>query len=94
MAKTNHNKILLLQERVLRLIYFTDRRDNAIPLFVRANILSVDMLYYKAISTLMHDIHSNIAPSNLLDLFTSVDSVHPYNTRSASAGKFYINYLR
>ena len=27
------------------------------PLFIRANIFPVDMLFYKAISTLMYDIH-------------------------------------
>ena len=52
------------------------------------------MLYYKSISILMHNVHGNSTPSNLLDLFTRVDSVHSYNTRSASAGKFYINYSR
>ena len=32
-------KILVLQKRVLRLIYFTNRREHAIPLFAKAKIL-------------------------------------------------------
>jgi len=32
------------------------------------------------------------APSKLFDLFTRADSVHSYNTRSASAGRFYIKH--
>ena len=56
-SKANLNKILILQKRALRLIYFANKREHAIPLFIRANILPVDMIYYKAISTLLHDIH-------------------------------------
>ena len=40
------NKILVLRKRVLRLIYFADRREDAIPLFVKAKILPVTFLYY------------------------------------------------
>ena len=42
-------------ERVLNLQNFVNKREHAIPLFVRANILPVDMLYYKSMSILMHD---------------------------------------
>ena len=80
-TKTNLKRILVLQKRVLRLIFFVNKREHAIPLFVRANILPVDMLYYKSMSILMHDINCTTAPSKLLDLFTRADSVHSYNTR-------------
>ena len=45
-------------------------------------------------SILMHDINCKTAPSKLLDRFTCADSVHSYNTRSASAGRFYIKHSR
>ena len=56
------NKILVLQKRVLRLIYFTDRREHAIPLFAKANILPATFLYYEAVSKLMFDVHNQRAP--------------------------------
>ena len=93
-TKTNLKIILILQKRALRLIFFVNKTEHAIPLFVRANILPVDMLYYKSMSILMHDINCKTAPSKLLDLFTPADSVHSYNTRSASAGRFYIKHSR
>ena len=43
-SKTNLNKILVLQKRALRLIYFINKREHAIPLFIKANILPVNML--------------------------------------------------
>ena len=42
----------------------------------------------------MHDIQSKSAPPNLLDLFSQVDSLHSYNTRSATGSKFYINVFK
>ena len=74
------------------LIYFASKREHAIPLFTRANIYPVEMLYYKAISTLLHDIHCKTAPTNLIELFTNIDSIHSYNTRST--GNFYEKILK
>ena len=47
-SKNYLNKIVVLQKRVLRLIYFVDRNDHAIPLFVNAKILPFTFLYYEA----------------------------------------------
>ena len=83
-SKLNLEKILILQKRALRLIYFRNNREHAIPLFVCSNILPVDMLYFKSIASLMHDINNQSAPLNLIYLFDRVDSVHSYRTRSAN----------
>ena len=63
------NKILVLQKRVLRLIYFADRREDAIPLFVKTKILPVTFLYYEVVSKLMFDLHNQSAPINIVKLF-------------------------
>lgn len=63
----------------MTLIYFCNERDHAIPLFLCSNILSDDILYFRSIS-LMYDIHSKHAPTNLLDFFSEVDSMHSSNT--------------
>ena len=53
------NKILVLQKWVLHLIYFADRREHAIPLFVKAKILPVTFLYYEVVSKFkMFDVHN------------------------------------
>ena len=48
-GKCHLNKIITLQKRVLRFIYFSGRRDHAIPLFLNANILPATFLYYTKI---------------------------------------------
>ena len=39
-SKTSLNKIQILQKKVLRMIYFTDIREHAIPLFIDADIFN------------------------------------------------------
>ena len=90
-AKTHINKILLLQKRALRIINFSDRRDHAIPLFIDANVLPLNFLYYQTISNLMHDVHNNMVPSGILNLFQTTSSCHYYNTRASASGNFYVN---
>mgnify|MGYP006896106236 FL=1 len=69
LQNTNLDKILLLQKRALRLIYFSNNSGHAIPLFLRSNLLPIDMLYYKS-GVLMHDIDHDLPPQNLKNLFT------------------------
>ena len=52
-SKTSLIKILILQKEVLRMMYFMDVREHAIPLFVDADILPVTFMYYKAVASLL-----------------------------------------
>ena len=38
----------------------------------------------------MHDARNRKVPNNILKIFSDTASIHSYNTRSASANKFYI----
>ena len=79
-----------LIELVLRFIFFANRNVYAIPLFIDANILPISFLYFKCVSYLMHDIHTNTAPSKIVNLFSQTSSIHAYNTRSSSKNNIYI----
>ena len=82
--------MLLLQNNVLQLLYFANRNDHAIPLFIDANILPISFLYFKSVSYVMHDIHTNTAPSKIVNLFQQTSSIHTYNTRTSSKINMYI----
>ena len=56
-SKAYINKIPFLQKRDLRLIYFTDRNENAIPL--SSKNLPLNFIYYKSVCNLMYDININ-----------------------------------
>ena len=88
--KCHINKILILQKRALRFIYFAKQRDHAIPFFLDAGILPISFLYYENICALMHDVCHERAPRNITDLFIDTKSIHSYNTRSSASHNFYI----
>ena len=54
----------------------------------------LSLLYFKLSTTLIHDVHNKVIPSNISDLFTPTQDIHHYNTRFFSTGNFYINYSR
>ena len=93
-AQTYINQILVLQKRALRLIYFTSYRSHAIPLFISSNTIPINMLYFKSVSILMHDVFNKQTPCNISSLFTCSNELHNYNTRFSLAGNYYIKYSR
>ena len=54
--KSYISKLLVLQKRALRLIYFAPRDTHAFPLFIKSKILPVNMIYFDTVANLMHDI--------------------------------------
>ena len=48
-ANTHLKKIVILQKRVLRLMYFSDYTSHSAPLFSRSGILPIKMLYFKLV---------------------------------------------
>ena len=75
-AKTHLQKLLVLQKRVLRLMYFSEPRAHAVSLFITANVLPINMLYVKTVSSLMYDVSRLSVPPNISDLFTQVNKIH------------------
>ena len=55
-AKSHLQKILVLQKRVLRLMYFSEPRAHVVPLFTSSKIFSLNMLYIETVSSIMFDV--------------------------------------
>ena len=68
--------------------------SHAIPLFVSANVLPLNMLYFETVCSLMHDISTRSARQNICDLFTYSSGIHTYDTRFSDSGNLYINKSR
>ena len=88
-SKTLLNKLLLLQKRVLRFIFFVNWRDSAIPLFVKANIPPLNIMYCQSVANLVYDVVNENCPKNILQLFLSIKDILSYRTLSAANGKLY-----
>ena len=90
-ARTKSEKNLVLQKRALRLIYFQPLRFHAVPLFKLLNVFPLNLLYFKTICYIMHDVFNNVTPPNVSNLFTYSSKIH-HNTRFSVAGNFYLKY--
>ena len=93
-ANVHLNKVVILQKRVLRLMYFSDYISHSAPLFACSGILPIKMLYFKLVASLLHDIENHCAPPNISQLFTRSEQVHSYSTRFSVAGSFYVKQAR
>ena len=80
--------LLILQKRALSLMYFKSNRTHAIPLFISSRFLPLNMLYCKAVSTLMYDVSNNSSPCKITALFTYSKEIHTHNTRFAVLDNF------
>ena len=72
-AKTHLQKILVLQKRVLRLMYFSETSAHAVPLFISSKILPLQMLYAEKLSSIVFDVSCMNPPSNNCDRFTKAN---------------------
>ena len=88
------NQILVLQKCSLCLIYFAPYRSSAVSLFVSSSCLPIGLLYFKAVSILMHDVLNNLPSRNISNLYSSVNVIHTYSTRFSSAGNLYTKYSK
>ena len=93
-CKSYLDKLLKLQKRGPRFIYFSDRNQHAIPLFSDAGILPLQFSYYELTANLMLDIRHRNAPRNIRDLFQDISNIHSYNTRSSASHNFYTQNSR
>ena len=87
-------KIVTLQKRALRLIFFLSKRSHAIPLFVASNILPVNMLYFETVSSIIHDVSTHSTPKNIRELFIHSSDVHAYNTCFSCADNRFVQKSR
>ena len=55
-AKYHLRKILVLQKRALRFLYFCKPRAHAVPLFISSKILPLNMLYVETVSSIVFDV--------------------------------------
>ena len=84
----------MLQNRVLRLMYFSEPRAHAVPLFTSSKMLPLNMLYVETVSSIMFDISCLTGPTNVINLFIKANEKHNRKTRLFSSRNFYFKRSR
>ena len=82
-AETHLHKLLVLQKRALRLMFFAEPTTHAVPLFLETKQFPISFLLFEQMSLLMYDVHNNLDPDNTKNMFTKLSSVHSYQTRGS-----------
>ena len=75
-------------------MFFTDPRTHAVPLFLETKQLRISFLLFEQMSLLMYNVHNNLAPNNIKNMFTKLTTVHSYWTRSVTNENYYVNQIR
>ena len=95
LQKIHRTKLLTLQKRALRLMYVAANKSHAIPFFISSRLLPLDMLYFKSVAMMMHDVSNNLTLPNIyIYLFTHQAGIHPYETRSWRRGEHFLKRSR
>ena len=93
-CKSHLKKLLVLQKRALRLIYFKQNRDHVFPLFIDSNVLPISFIHFYRLCSIMRDVTNNVAPSNISYSFLKTTDVHHYATRSSTKDDFYVEHSK
>ena len=75
-------------------MFFAEPRTHAVPLFLETKQLPISFLLFEQISLLIYDVHNNVAPDNIKNMFTKLSSVHSYRTRSVTNENYYVEQVR
>ena len=67
--KSHLQKITSYKNVSLQLMYFSEPRAHAVPLFTSSKILPLNMLYVETVSSIMFDISCLTGPTNVSNLF-------------------------
>ena len=91
---TFQRKIVTLQKRALRLIYFSKSKEHAVPFFLKSDCLPLPSLFFRDCSYLLYDINRQTAPVSILNQFVKTSQIHNYRPRSVSSDSFYAFFSR
>ena len=71
---------------------FVITKLKPVPFFISSNLLPLNLLYFKSIAILIHDISNNTSPLRISNLFNYQHNIHSHNTRSSTRGNFFLEY--
>ena len=93
-CKSHLKKLLKLQKRALRFIYFSDFKQHAVPLFNEAGVLPLKFSFFNITANLMYNVRNKLAPTRIQKQFQDIYSIHPPYTRSSASNDLYTQSSR
>jgi len=88
-GKTSLRRLTVLHNKIIKAMAYSSLRSKLDPQYKYLNLLKVKDLYNLEIGKIMHKIHFANPPDNFKQLFTSLNQIHSYATRSATRGALF-----
>ena len=89
---THLNDLIVLQNKIIRIINGVPPRTNVERLHVTMGILSSKRIYNYAIGLFIYKYVNNMLPELFVDSFSNVTDLHHYNTRHANRNSIYVAF--
>ena len=83
-TKKSHIKIIILQNKIVRLMTYSDQRTPASGLYKSLQILALDNMIKLTLNTIAHSFHYKTLPKIFDNLFKYLKTSHSHNTRIRS----------
>ena len=80
------NQLHVLNNKVLRIITFSDFKAHAPPIYKSLGILQLKDIVYLQKCMFIYDYHNNNLPDAFSNYFKTISEIHQYNTRSSVLG--------
>ena len=90
--RSNLNRIIILQKKIIRIISKVSFDAHTGVLFKEQEILKFSDIYLYQIGKFMYLFKRGLLPNYFRDMFTLASQIHSYNTRNSSL--FYIPHCR
>ena len=89
-SKSLIHPLITLQNKIVRIITFSDFQAHAPPLFHKLQLLAINDIYNRNLAILIHNFQNNklTGSTNLITL----DKFHKYNTRLSANNNYYQNF--
>jgi len=82
-----------VKKHALCLIYLKPLWFHTVALFKLSHVLPLNLVYFKTICLIMHNIFNNVMPPNVSNWFTYSSKIYHHNTCFSMASNFYLHYL-
>ena len=89
---TRLQSIFRIQKKIVRIVTFSNLRDDSRPLFESLQILDIYKLNTCLTALFMYSYHHNKLPTFFNNFFITNENIHSYNTRSKS--KIHLEFRR
>ena len=89
MPLKHHSKIIILKNKIVRLMTYSDQRTPSSGLYKSLQILALDNVIKLTLITIAHSFHHKTLPKIFDNLFKYRKTSHSYNSRIRSNQNFF-----